>query len=182
MKWKLALYSRPASNCKTITVAVGPLKAGGFCEGNNMETEETKPSESILTSSQKFKSFQSTIIEEEVRGYRDHTILFTYLVIFQDNRKPEEADDDNETETNNQKTFAYLCKILDDVFDSNDKEEDDFYHHQEDSVSQAQDHHLIQEYDIDPDQDVKGDRFDYFFFRIISISTFIANFFSDFSG
>ena len=153
MKWKLALYSRPASNCKTITVAVGPLKAGGFCEGNNMETEETKPSESILTSSQKFKSFQSTIIEEEVRGYRDHTILFT-LVIFQDNRKPEEADDDNETETNNQKTFAYLCKILDDVFDSNDKEEDDFYHHQDDSVSQ---------YDIDPDQDVKGDRFDYFF-------------------
>ena len=88
------------------------------------------------------------------------------MLIFQDNREKEKAEED-ETEANNQKTIAYLWKILAGVFDSNDNEDNEFHHHhnnQDNSVSQAQDYHLTQEYDVDPDPDVKGDLLNVFIF------------------
>ena len=83
-------------------------------------------------------------------------------MIFQDNREPEEAKDD-ENEENNQHTVAYLCKILAGVFDGTDNDDEEFYHHhkQDNSVSQAQDYQLSQEYDVDVN-DVKGDRLNVF--------------------
>ena len=77
--------------------------------------------------------------------------------------------ENDETETNNQKTLDYLCKILAGVFES-DKEEEFNVHHQEHSYSvcqaqDTQDSHLTQEYDVEPDPDGKGDRLNFNFFN-----------------
>ena len=87
------------------------------------------------------------------------------MLIFQDDREPEETKGD-EAEENNQKTVAYLYKILAGVFDGTDTDNDDeeFYHHYQDnsvSQAQAQDYQLSQEYDVDVN-DVKGDRLSVF--------------------
>ena len=95
-------------------------------------------------------------------------------MIFQDNREPEESKDD-ETEENNQHTIAYLCRILADVFDGTDNEDDEFYHHQDNSVSPEQDYQLSQEYDVDV-KDVKGDRLNVFILFTTKITFSNLNF------
>ena len=119
-----------------------------------MENEETNPSaDSTLTTNQKLESFQNIIEEGEVRGWGEDSMWLYWKLIFQE--KLEKA----ESETNNRKTLAYLCKILAGVFET-DKEED-FQDHSVFQAEDTQDCQLTQEYDVETDQDIKGDRLNF---------------------